>query len=348
MLMNRSVRTCLLAIGITFTSCALPALTASSIDGEFDEYSNFWEGDFKKACQPFVFGKYRYVPRSRYDTLYKKRLVHGIKLFKGSRRIFQLTRDELNNDYMYVVFPVTNVKLSKMSEVFDRQRPLLTGMATRLPAISKPKGEKYPIIIIGYYSGGAHCCYDYLCYSLGDNVRKIEGPESGGSRLTFGYFRGEGTLECIGHDVSYDYWNACHAESPAPQCIYELKNGHWRLAIDQMKVKEFAPQTVAYWIAECKSDMAFAAETKKVPENMFVLTSAVWTVMLDFIYTGQSNSAWKFLDSVWPQDKVAFLDDITVAGKKMDKETFKCAFKEKIRESPVYDGLVLLNQGQEL
>ncbi len=251
--------------------------------------------------------------------------------------------------YLYLVIPIAKVKMSRMSDVYNTDQPLLIkDHAIRLPAIWRPRGEREPIIIVGSYSGGAHCCYQYHCYRLGSKARKMEGPANIQSSLTFGDFRCNGSLECVGCDKTYDYWYACHAESPAPTIIEELKNGHWQLALDQMKVGDFAPKAVAKWLADCKSDIAEATAAKKLPDQCFVLAPSVWGVMLDFVYAGQANKAWKFLDGVWEDKAEAFLDDGSKDGKKMDKAAFKNALKLQIHLSPVFRGLALLNSGQDL
>jgi hypothetical protein len=299
-----------------------------------------------KACSV---GGFRYLPTLRYVDFLKAKRVSRVRLYKMNKIVVDVTADKDDTmSFVFVARVLAKARLAARTQLqYDGPMRLSGDVTSKLPAVWTPAGEKAPIIIIGSYSGGAHCCYTYTCYQLGKKISQIESPAGGDSIVIFGDFRGNGQLRAVAYDTSYGYWNACFADSPAPLVVLEFKNGDWRLAIDDMKVQEFAPKMVADALAKCQADIASATKERKLASEEFSIEPSIWSVMLEFIYTGHANEAWKFLDQVWPDGKTGVLQPFPKA-QKLDKVAFKKLFQAKLREGGFFKELIPLNAGQDL
>lgn len=154
-------------------------------------------------------------------------------------------------------------------------------------------------------SGGAHCCRTaHLIWiegrahhqqiSLGSSDLKIE-ARGGPPLLRF-------------NDDAFADWNAPAEAAPAPPVVlaYDPRVGEYRLDPDAMRNP--APSDAAL------TDQA--AEIRKkyeaLPED--ALDPALWSAMLDLIYSGDAPSARALFDAAWPAAKPGkdkFLADFT-------------------------------------
>jgi len=202
------------------------------------------------------------------------------------------------------------------------------------PAGTDINGDGIPKIIVRHFTEGIHCCYEYGIYSLGKKLELIDTLQGEHSSFKFRDLDGDGKFEAIGRDWTFAYWNASHAESPAPEIILRWKNGKYRFAEDLMKkppnhnellklAKEFRKQAVF----EDESMQSLHWEARW------------WAVMLELIYTGNGDLAWKFCDWFWP------ISDQQVISKKYlsDKKRFLAEFKKQLNESPYWPDMKKMN-----
>lgn len=195
-------------------------------------------------------------------------------------------------------------------------------------------GDGKPNLVISTYSGGAHCCFGFLIFQLGDDFKLLDVINAGDSDLArFKDLDNDGVLEFIGNDWIFAYWNASFAGSPAPGIILKYINGKYRLAMDLMKkpmpnadeeeriiesVREDIARTIGE-IKELKKDWGIGTPDVGADTGYFawvrgdvVLPASVWGHMLDLIYAGHPTEAQKFIDEIWPkgqQGKKEFLSD---------------------------------------
>lgn len=193
----------------------------------------------------------------------------------------------------------------------------------------------WPNLVISGWSGGAHCCFSFYIFSLGKKFKLIDVIDARHSDLAkFIDVDKDGSLEFIGNDWTFAYWNTSFAGSPAPKVILKYKNGKYRLALDLMneplpnpREKEKILKSIQADIEELKQ--SDKEQLKKEPpfgepdtgkdtgyfawlREDVVLPASVWGHMLDLIYTGHPTEAQKFIDEIWPkgqQGKKEFLSD---------------------------------------
>ena len=186
-------------------------------------------------------------------------------------------------------------------------------------------GDGQPNLVISHWSGGAHCCYNYYIFSLGDEFKLMQKIETDHSDGSFEDVDGDGSLEFLSTDCSFAYWNECYAKSPRPNIILKYKDKKYKLAPELMKKPLLSREKRTKLIEQIRAsdewDNPVSWRVVKV-----VPPSETWNYMLDSIYTGHSKEAWKFLDEIWLEGKPG-------------KKEFLAAFKKQLALSSYWGEL---------
>jgi len=98
------------------------------------------------------------------------------------------------------------------------------------------RGDGTPGLVVGEWTGGAHCCTLFHVFDLGKKLRKVatvDAEDAGDSR--FVDLKGDGKLEFQTFDYNFAYWHASFAESPAPAVILRYRNGGFHFAEELMR-----------------------------------------------------------------------------------------------------------------
>ena len=186
-------------------------------------------------------------------------------------------------------------------------------------------GDGIPELIIGVWSGGAHCCFSVIIFSLGEELKKIAEIEGGDSSLEFKDFEGDGLYEVVGRDWTFAYWETSFANSPAPQVVLRYLHGKYVLATDLMKKNSPGKKEIDAKIDEISHAFAkSAASDDEVPPEL-------WQYMLDLIYSGNGKIALTFFDKAWPDHREG-------------KEEFLAAFKAQLAKSSYWPEIKTFNK----
>lgn len=184
-------------------------------------------------------------------------------------------------------------------------------------------GEGTPNLVVVEWTGGAHCCAIFHIFEIGERFRLIEEINAADSECArFEDLRHDGNLDLVLNDHTFAYWNACFALSPAPHVLLRYHEGKYHLDAELMRKSaptdgELSEQVEAIkaQFADNEGFMEGNAEWKAPP--------ALWGEMLDWIYSGNMDMAWRLCDLAWPSDcpgKDKFLED----------------FRQQLKESPYY------------
>ena len=186
-------------------------------------------------------------------------------------------------------------------------------------------GDGIPELIIGVWSGGAHCCFSVIIFSLGEELKKIAEIEGGDSSLEFKDFEEDGLYEVVGSDWTFAYWETSFANSPAPQVVLRYLHGKYVLATDLMKKNSPGKKEIKAKIDEISHAFArSAAFDDEVPPEL-------WQYMLDLIYSGNGKIALTFFDKAWPDQREG-------------KEEFLAAFKAQLAKSSYWPEIKTFNK----
>lgn len=161
-------------------------------------------------------------------------------------------------------------------------------------------GRGRPDMTVSFYTGGAHCCLFVYIFELDPDFRllgTLDAADGDGSHFVVIDNRYYYSTE----DWTFAYWYGSFAGSPAPSVILAYMEGAnnqhgFHLALDKMRRP--APTTEEWQKALADVHHELTLEGK----NMFnFLPQVLWKEILDLIYTGHSDLAWKFLEEVGPR-----------------------------------------------
>jgi len=166
----------------------------------------------------------------------------------------------------------------------DVYHPPVIPVGTDITGLGKPD------LILNEWSGGAHCCFTLHVLELSDHPREIAIVHAQDSDYAhFEDLDHNGTYEFVGSDFTFAYWHAGFLQSPAPRIVLRFNGNGYELAPDLMHKP--APSTANLEAAEHQVRTGDWQAEYPPP--------VLWETMLDLIYTGHSDLAWKFLDGAW-------------------------------------------------
>lgn len=179
-------------------------------------------------------------------------------------------------------------------------------------------GDGVGDLIVSDYSGGAHCCTTYHILSLApDAVSELQTIDTGNSGANFHDIDGDGLPEMITADNAFAYWNAPYVESPMPGVVLKWVDGRFQVAGDLMREPAPDDVTLASDAQAIREDPDWAARIAADPSA--VPPADLWREMLNLIYAGHADLAWRFLNDAWPENRPGrmefMVDFITQLGR---------------------------------
>ena len=154
-----------------------------------------------------------------------------------------------------------------------------------------------PDMIVSLFTGGAHCCRIHYVFELKPKFKLLATIQDAADG--FAYFtrdQGDAHYYFLTGDWTFDYWPSPSYGSPnAPivlRFMEDAKGGGFHLASEKMKKP--AP-TEKEW-NEKLSDAQDALDPADVNSP-----AILWDTVLNLIYTGHSDLAWKFVDAMGPK-----------------------------------------------
>jgi hypothetical protein len=158
-----------------------------------------------------------------------------------------------------------------------------------IPNGSDLTGNGRPDIMVTSWSGGAHCCFTHYVFELEPQLRLIAKLEDGDTDL--------GHFEDLDHNGRYfyvtdeiwSYWPGSFAGSVSHKVILKWDRGRFRLDLERMRRPAPTPE-------QWKDALEKVDEVADDRPPLGVL----WDTVLDLIYTGHSDLAWKFVKEANP------------------------------------------------
>lgn len=163
-------------------------------------------------------------------------------------------------------------------------------------------GTGTPDAIVGEWSGGAHCCYTLHVFELGEKLRQIGQIKAEDSdEADFRDLNHDGTLEFVGYDWAFAYWNTSFLYSPAPRIVLKYRQGCFRLALDMMKDPRPTAAEFAALVRRVRADREWSSDQPtEVCDKECGVPVPLWKNMLHLMYTGHADLAWRLFDESWP------------------------------------------------
>jgi hypothetical protein len=167
-------------------------------------------------------------------------------------------------------------------------------------------GRGHPDMVVSGYTGGAHCCSMHYVFELEPEFKLLAKLKDAHDDMAHFEKIDRGYLY-VTADWTFAYWPSCFACSPSERVILKFvddqKGGGYHLALDQMQRP--AP-TSKEWEQEQKAVRDALNGGPAIDEIGHVL----WNPILDLIYSGHSDLAWKFIDEAGPRAQKEPLPDL--------------------------------------
>lgn len=214
-------------------------------------------------------------------------------------------------------------------------------------------GNNIADLVIETYSGGAHCCYNYLIYEKGEDnffylIQELfDDDVLQHSTARFTNLDKENDLEIIINDWTFAYWKTCFAESPAPEVILKFDKLKYKYSVcpELMKKPVLSEEKLYKKIIKVKEEFEELKNDKSnLVDSLFSLffnndnemtSPELLRTMLDLIYTGNMNEAGRFFKLAWP-------------GTKDEAKKFLVSFQDQLETSPWWQYIKELNKDQDL
>lgn len=194
-------------------------------------------------------------------------------------------------------------------------------------------GDGKADMVVQVSSAKDSCSNSYEILSVVDDFSTLAEIKGLADGVKFEDIDGDGKQEISGHDCTFMDWWASFGEVLAPQVI--LRYGEDGYVFSEDLMKKDAP-----------GDSAMRAVVKK---NKDSFVTYVWKYMLDLIYSGNGDAAWRFFDMVdWNPEWEGQLTEDGADRAMSDKEDFKQAFKEHLTTSVYWPNVKTFNNWEML
>jgi hypothetical protein len=217
-------------------------------------------------------------------------------------------------------------------KIFKAQKPLASFKADSVNWLQfgffKLLDERDRQLIVYSYSGGAHCCIDYVIYDLKPDFRVIYDSrqfDSGaqiGNYLTPVDIDGDGVLEFHQSVMAFDYFFASHADSVFPPAVfsYRPQTGRYELANRDFPgfVMDELEKNLA-WLKKYRQT-AGQPEFQKQTTERYILRKN----FINLVYAGKEAEAWTYFDENYRFE---------------DREEFRAAVRKRFSEDVVYKSI---------
>jgi len=192
-------------------------------------------------------------------------------------------------------------------------------------SVKDKTGDGNPDVMLEFFSGGAHCCFTYHTFELGNVVERRAPLTTAHSGIT-AWNRAPGKKFAVKSvDWGFSYWNISFADSPAPEVVlvFDLNSGKWVPDFNAMRKPAPSIDVLQRRASEARREITLEPY---LGEGQGHFEEAFWGEMLNLIYTGHETLAWRYFDMVWPRNKSG-------------KEIFRREFKKQLGESEFWKSI---------
>jgi hypothetical protein len=191
--------------------------------------------------------------------------------------------------YSLILGGAENVTLGQPSDP-DNDVPFIKD-GTDLTGLGRPD------MIVSTFTGGAHCCTTHYVFEMEPQFRLLATLYDAHDDLAHFERAKDGSYDYVTADWTFAYWPDCFACSPSEvvtlRFVNDAKGGAYHLALDKMQ-KPALTQT------EWDKELA-AAQKVVIASDVSSIGTTMWQTVLDLIYSGHSDLAWKFVDALGPK-----------------------------------------------
>jgi hypothetical protein len=181
---------------------------------------------------------------------------------------------------------------------------------------SDVNGDGIPDLVINGWSGGAHCCFTSWILSLGDDFRIMAEVTGGDSEPVFRDADGDPAIEVEVVDWAFAYWPGSFAGSPATRVVLDWTEGGLEPSPDLTSIPMPGQAALSEEAAKLRSDPSWQEDILYRPYK------AVFSRVLDLLYGGYEDLAWKFLEDSWGGDPVSQIRLVSEFGRRLQRSLY--------------------------
>lgn len=241
--------------------------------------------------------------------------------------VASIYEDKKNSDQYIIVQQLDQVVFFENGHSYNIGQEDINGL-TPLTTMGKDiNGNGIPDLVIYQFTGGAHCCERYYVFELGEKFKRVATIDN----IEFGHFEKQKNRKDLifdTYEIIFKYWHTSYAQSALPSVKLRFCDEKYRLADDLMR-KPPPSRTKLIKLADSirKDDWT----SKKTFDE--TVPPILWISMLDLIYSGNAESAYKLFDLAWPPG---------IKG----KEKFLDEFNKNLANSEYWSEIKILNEGK--
>jgi hypothetical protein len=181
-------------------------------------------------------------------------------------------------------------------------------------------GDNQPCLAISGFNGGNNNCEDLYVFQIGDTFKPVATINTTGGG-EFQALRRDGSLDLVTFERTLEGMCVCEADAVYAKIIFRYQNNRYQIDLAAMKRPAPDQQKLLKMAGKIKAAFAnaFDGEIGGAPTVMKGR-------MLELIYSGNMESAWKLCELSWPT-------------KSRGKDLFLKEFVEELKSSPHYNDI---------
>lgn len=146
-------------------------------------------------------------------------------------------------------------------------------------------GDGVEDLLLQNYSGGGHCCYNYVIYSLSKPLQKLADlpMKDCGEKIGLEDLNGDKKMEIISCNPDFSYLgDQPYSESPFPPAIYALKGGTYQRADAEFR---------QVFLSDIQAQRESLAKGYRPANALQIVT--------DYLILGEDAQAWQEFDTLY-------------------------------------------------
>lgn len=166
-------------------------------------------------------------------------------------------------------------------------------------------GEGEPDAIFHTYTGGNHCCHSVRVYNLGETIEKVFELGTGDCPGGFLDLDNDGVYEYETCDTTFEFVNfaltgfaSCsYAHSPYPKVIFQYSPEQGYTA-SNLRFPDSYKESITFHEDLIEKYL----QNPSTAVNDLSSICDVSKLVLDYLYSGQTEKAWKVLYQIYPEE----------------------------------------------
>jgi TonB family protein len=168
-------------------------------------------------------------------------------------------------------------------------------------------GDGAPELVLEAFSGGAHCCWTYYILTLTPTPEVVELPAESGAKFEPAR---QGGFVIHTWDESFDYFDGLdHVSSSTiiPDLFLRLDGSVFRdVSSDrwptfQKKIDDARKRLNPGSVREFRDSTGHGFQLDKHGWELIAAKSEILTIVLEYLYGGRPQQAWREFESMWPE-----------------------------------------------